>query len=368
MDKKFNSSILVAPLDWGLGHSTRCIAIIRHLQFTGCEVIIAAEGPQKTLLQKEFPALVFVKLAGYRIEYAYSKRFFSAKILMQLPKLYKAARNETKWLQSIVKEQNITAVISDNRYGLHHPDIPCVFITHQLIIKVPFSLAERILQKINYSLIKKFSACWVPDAEGAVNLAGLLSHPKHLPPIPVKYLGVLSRFALMPTTAFKYTCLIVLSGPEPQRTLLENKMLLQLQTFEGDAMLVRGLPGNPHRLLPMKNVLIKDHLSSKEMEAAFNESEFIVSRSGYTTVMDICKLQKKSILIPTPGQTEQEYLAKHLQQQGFCLTAEQHDFNLKSLLQKAKVYPFKFPDITMDSYKKIVEDFVSGLAPVKDLP
>jgi hypothetical protein len=365
MADRFNNRILVAPLDWGLGHSTRCIPIIKHLQFAGCEVIIAADGTQKALLEKEFPTAAFVKLDGYRIEYTNSKRFLAAKILVQLPKLYKAARNERKWLSSVIQEKGITAVISDNRYGLYHPTTTCVFITHQLVIKAPFTIAEKILQKINYYFISRFSSCWVPDAEGKINLAGLLSHPKSLPQIPVKYIGVLSRFENITATAFTYNCLIILSGPEPQRTALENKMIHQLKTFEGKVMLVRGLPGVADSLPAIEGVVINNHLSSVEMEAAFNESEFIVGRTGYTTVMDICKLYKKSILIPTPGQTEQEYLAKHLSEQGFCLTAQQHDFNLKVLIEKAKGYHFKFPNLSMDTYKKVVEDFASQLAPAK---
>ena len=361
MSDKFNNRILVAPLDWGLGHSTRCIPIIKHLQLIGCEIIIAAEGAQKILLQKEFPTLLFIPLSGYNIRYTTNKRFFSAKILMQLPKIYAAIRSETKWLQHVVKEHDIQAVISDNRYGLFHPTIPSAIITHQLRIKAPFGFAENILQKINYRFLKKFSECWVPDAEGTVNIAGSLSHPALMPAVPVKYLGVLSRFGSSQATAFKYKCLVVLSGPEPQRTALEEKVINQLKTFEGKKMLVRGLPGEANTLTPIDNVVIKNHLSSSEMETAFKESEFIISRSGYTTVMDICKLGKKAILIPTPGQTEQEYLAHHLSKQGLCLTADQDNLDLADALQRASVFQFRFPALPMDTYKKVIEEFVESL-------
>lgn len=358
---KFNTTILVAPLDWGLGHSTRCIPLIKHLQSLGCRIIIAVEGAQEILLKHEFPSLEFLQLSGYQIRYTFSKRFLSAKILMQLPKIYRTVQNEHEWLKKIVTEHKIDAVISDNRYGLFHSAIPCVFITHQLLIKTPFNLAEKFLQNINYHFINKFNECWVPDEQDSLNLAGVLSHPTMLPSIPVKYLGPLSRLELKQTALIKYDLLIVLSGPEPQRTFLENTLLNQLQTFEGNALLVRGLPGEVDNLPSFNNVIIINHLLSVEMESAFNESELIISRSGYTTVMDVFKLQKKAILIPTPGQTEQEYLAKHLAKQGWCLTVEQHEFNLQASLKQANFFPFKFPDLSMDGYKKIIENFLSDI-------
>lgn len=358
MTFKFNNTVLVAPLDWGLGHSTRCIPLIKHLQSLDCKVIVAAEGATEKLLKQEFPSLQFVHLNGYRIEYASDKRFLGAKILMQLPKIYQAIQHEHTWLKNIVTQHNIDIVISDNRYGLWHKDVRCVFITHQLLIKAPFAFAENLLQKINYHFINKFAECWVPDEQGNLNLAGLLSHPAVLPKVRVKYLGTLSRLALKQTSAVN-NLLIVLSGPEPQRTFLENTLLNQLQTFDGKALFVRGLPGEVKTLSSFKDVRIVNHLSSAEMEAAFNESELIISRSGYTTVMDICKLHKKAILIPTPGQTEQEYLASHLYKQGWCLTVEQDVFNLHEVLHRASNFPFNLPTFVTDTYKKVVEDFIS---------
>ncbi len=354
MEIKFNTTILVAPLDWGLGHSVRCIPIIRHLQLLGCKVIIAAEGAQEKLLKQEFPFLEFVHLPGYRIQYSGRKQFFALKILLQLPKIYRAIKNEKKWLNNFITQRSVDAVISDNRYGLFHAEVKCVFITHQLTVKAPFTFAEKLIQKLNYKFISKFSACWIPDEEGNLNLAGKLSHPKKLPLIPVSYLGSLSRFDKK-EVSIKYDLLIVLSGPEPQRTVLENKVLTELTDFKGKTLLVRGLPGNAEDLPSFKQLTIKNHLSATEMETAFNESEFIISRTGYTTVMDICKLQKKAILIPTPGQTEQEYLAKHLYKQGWCLTVSQQEFSLNEALSKAHAFPFAIPAFDMNQYKKIIE-------------
>lgn len=361
MNIKFNNTILVAPLDWGLGHSTRCIPLIKHLQLLGSKIIIAAEGAQEKLLKQEFPLLEFVHLPGYHIQYSNNKQFFTLKILFQLPEIYRAIKNEKKWLNNFITTRSVDAVISDNRYGLYHAKVKCVFITHQLNVKAPFALAEKLIRKLNYRFINKFSACWIPDEEGNLNFAGKLSHPKILPSIPVSYLGGLSRFDKK-EVSIKYDVLIVISGPEPQRTVFENKMLAELQSFEGKALLVRGLPGGAKILSSFKQVIIKNHLGATEMETAFNESEFIISRTGYTTLMDICKLQKKSVLIPTPGQTEQEYLAKHLYKQGWCLTINQQEFSLEKALLKAKSFPFAIPNFNMNQYKNIVEQFASTLA------
>ncbi len=360
MENKFNSTILVAPLDWGLGHATRCIPLIRHLQLLDCVVIIAAERAQENLLKQEFPLLEFVYLPGYRIKYTRNKYFFLFTIILQLPKIYSAIRKEKKWLNNFINERPVDAVISDNRYGLSLAKVRSVFITHQLMVKAPFALVEKIIQKLNYKFLSKFSECWIPDEEGKVNFAGRLSHPKTLPSKSVTYLGGLSRFERKEVPV-KYDLLIVLSGPEPQRTIFENIMLSEVKMFRGKVLMVRGLPGEANILPFAKHVTIKNHLSATEMEMAFNASEYIISRTGYTTVMDICKLKKKAILIPTPGQTEQEYLADHLYKQGWCLTINQHEFSLTKALSQAMTFPFKIPALNMDYYKKIVEQLVTSL-------
>lgn len=361
MTDKLNITILIAPLDWGLGHATRCIPIINFLLLSGCEVVIAAEGSQEKLLRTEFPTLIFVRLPGYKIKYSNVKRFFALKIALQIPKILVNINREKKWLDNFLKNNSINAVISDNRYGLFHSKVTSVFITHQLLIKAPFVFAEKIMQQTNYRYISRFSLCWIPDEKGITNFAGDLSHPSKLPELPVKYIGGVSRFERQPQTDKKYDVLILISGPEPQRTLLEKKILNELEAFKGKVLIVRGLPGYAEQLHSENDLVIKNHLPAKELEKVINESEYIISRSGYTTIMDICKLGKKSILIPTPGQTEQEYLAYHLQKQGWCLAETQENFSLEKSLQKARNFKYKFPDLKMESYKEILTDFIIGL-------
>ncbi|MES2003872.1 MAG: glycosyltransferase [Bacteroidota bacterium] len=343
MPSNFNiQKILIAPLDWGLGHATRCIPIIRALIANGFTVVIAAEGAQAHLLQTEFPTLQLLLLPGYRVRYSKRKWTLPFTLLAQLPRLLRTIKMEAAWLKQVIDDHQIDLVISDNRYGLSNQKVSCIFITHQLTIKAPFAWLETLLQKINYRYINRFTACWVPDMAGAHNLAGCLSHPAKMPAVPVQYIGLLSRFR--PEAAVvKYEYCILLSGPEPQRTLLEDKLLPELQKMQTPVLLVRGKPGNTDILFAGDQVTIKNHLPGNELQQAILQSEYIVSRSGYTTVMELMALQKKSILIPTPGQTEQEYLAQRLAENGFCITASQDHFDCVEQLLKAKQFQYQVP-------------------------
>ena len=353
--------ILIAPLDWGLGHATRCIPVISFLVQQNCIVFVAAEGRAKTLLQKEFPDVQFIGLKGYRIQYSRYKFWMPAKLLLQLPKLIYRIYAENRWLKKSVKAHRINAVISDNRMGLFHKRIRCVYITHQLTIKTGVRFTESIAQKIHYHFINKFTACWVPDAKGALNLAGALSHPAILPKVPVIYLGPLSRFEKKKVES-KYDLCIILSGPEPQRTVFEKIILKDLHKVEGKVCLVRGLPGETRTLqLNNSSIEIKNHLPADELNYIILQSKIIISRCGYSTVMDLVKLQKKAVLIPTPGQTEQEYLAKYLHAQQLFYCINQHDFSLQEAIKNVISFEFKQLQVKQEGFENILDGFVAGL-------
>ena len=233
--------LLVAPLDWGLGHATRCVPVIRDLLNQGSEVWLAGEGAQEKLLREEFSSLPFLPLKGYRVKYG--KTGLTGRLLLQIPSILQSVKEENSWLKEQVSKYKFDAVISDNRYGLYHKAIFSVFITHQLCIKSALGKwSEKLLQKWNYKLIDRFNECWIPDEQGEDNLAGELSHPATLPAIPVKYIGGLSRFEKNETREIKDHLLIILSGPEPQRTILENKIIDEVVNYNGTATIVRGLP------------------------------------------------------------------------------------------------------------------------------
>ncbi|MBS1933216.1 MAG: glycosyltransferase [Bacteroidetes bacterium] len=334
--------VLIAPLDWGLGHATRCISIINELLEADFEVIIASEGMQKQLLMQEFPALRFVELEGYGVKYAPKGWLFPLKIIVQIPKILIKINRESKWLLRFSEAENINIVISDNRFGLHSKRMFSVFITHQLYIESGMgNFFNYVLQKINYRSIKKFNACWVPDYKNENTLAGKLSHPKKIPSIGLRYIGTLSRFRKNEQAVIKNDLLILLSGPEPQRTILEKKIIEDLKTFTGNAVLLRGLPDEKENDLHTGNVKICNHLSSEKLNELICETDFIISRSGYTTIMEMVSLEKKMILIPTPGQTEQEYLAAFLMQKNIALVFDQKNFSLQDAFTSAKKFPYK---------------------------
>ena len=342
--------LLVAPLDWGLGHATRCVPVIRDLLNNNCEVWLAGEGAQEKLLREEFPSLPFLPLKGYRIKYG--KSGLTGKILLQVPSILRSIKEENKWLKEQVTKYRFEAVISDNRYGLYHKNIFSVFITHQLFIKSSLGKwSEKILQQWNYKFINRFNECWVPDEERENNLAGELSHPVKLPSIPTKYMGPLSRFVRQSEDSFgekknideiKNHLLIIFSGPEPQRTIFEDKVVDQIVNYPATATIVRGLPGERNIIPSTNTIQFYNHLSSEELNREAMKAEFIISRSGYSTIMDIAALQKKSILIPTPGQTEQEYLGDHLMKKQFAFCVDQNNFSLLENIKAAKRFEYRF--------------------------
>jgi uncharacterized protein (TIGR00661 family) len=364
--KEFNNylkqpRLLIAPLDWGLGHTTRCIPLIRELQNIGCEIIIAGLGNNQQILQQEFPQIKTIPLPGYGIRYSRKKAWLPFKIILQLPKLAISIFREHQWLKKTVKEYRIDAIISDNRFGLYHSAVPSVYITHQLQIKSGNRLIEKLLQRIHYRFIKKYKQCWIPDFISEENMAGALSHPSVLPG-NIQYLGCLSRFEMKTGIEKKYDLLVIISGPEPQRSIFEKIMLDQLEGYVGNVLLVRGMP--EEKVTPdIKNKFIQivNHIPAEEMNRAIQQSKLVISRSGYTTIMDLVKLQQRAILVATPGQTEQAYLAEYLMNKKIFYSVEQDNFTLAHALRAADSFPFHFPAVDMEQYKMVLQQFVQML-------
>jgi uncharacterized protein (TIGR00661 family) len=355
---KDNSPIvLFSPLDWGLGHTTRSIPILEALILLKCHVFLACEEGSacEKILKERFPQLHFLPLKGYQISYAKNTQWFAIKLFLQIPKIIAAIQHEKKMVKRWTEQYNFDTIISDNRYGFLHKKVHSVFITHQLQIAAPFSFLEKLIQKINYRYINSFSECWVPDFAGANNIAGQLSHPQKLPATPVEYIGPLCRLKKI-TKERKYDFLILLSGPEPQRTVLENKFIAIKNKFSEKIMLVRGLPGGTPGLHCDANFTIKNYCDAEELSVLMAQSEFVICRSGYSTIMEILYLQKKSILIPTPGQTEQEYLAKKLMDQSWAYSFSQSSADYYNQIQTAKGFTFYLPQIEESSLKNFLEE------------
>ncbi len=368
--KKINNhskgiKILVAPLDWGLGHATRCIPIIYTLLESGATVLIAGDAATEHLLKKEFPTLQFLHLRGYHVTYSQNKQQFLWKLLRQIPRIRKSIQYEQQWLDKVVKDHKIDAVISDNRFGLHHPGIASIYITHQLTIETGIKWLNPFTQKIHYRFINRFNRCWVPDAAGTVNLAGRLSHPVKLPLVPVQYLGSLSRFIKTEETK-KIPLLVILSGPEPHRSIFENIILDEVRHHKIEVVLVRGLP--MEQVTPeAANVTFYNHLPGEALCKLILQSDMVLARAGYSTIMDLAKLQQKAILVPTPCQGEQEYLAKYLDSLGMFYTCIQQQFNLPAVLDEAAAFYSKHAPFAIAYHENVVTEWLEDLGKFKAL-
>lgn len=329
MHKERKKRILVAPLNWGLGHATRCIPIIEALENHGFQPVIASDGVALSLLEKEFPHLQALQLPSYKIQYAQNGSNFKWKMITQIPNMLRAMQGERKMVERWIQEEAIDGIISDNRLGVFSSKVPSVFITHQL--NVLTGNTSWITTKIHHQFIRKYKECWVPDIAGSPNLSGKLGHTE-TPVMNVKYIGPLSRLhkkSIEPV----YDLMVILSGPEPQRTMLEDKLKLELKYFEGKILFIRGVIEAEQTISRRLNFTCYNFMNTEELEMAFNQSKMVLSRSGYTTIMDLAHLGKKAFFIPTPGQYEQEYLAKKLKKKGLVPYSKQDDFKVSDLNQ-----------------------------------
>ena len=310
--------VLLAPLEWGLGHASRSIALARRLQAQGCEVVWAAEGDARSLIAADFPDCSFVDLTpSFRMRYSAGASQVGA-VLVALPRLVWSVWREHRDLSRVVRQYGIDEVISDNRFGLWCPLCPCAYLTHQLHVRLP-RLArwlEPVVAALHRRIISKYDRCLVPDyADATRSLAGQLSHPRRLPN-PLEYIGPLSRFGQL-SPGSGGGVLLLLSGPEPQRSLFETALLQRYRHSTQPVCLVRGTSHGP--ALPaelVQGVHVEDLLEGGRLAEKIAAADLIECRSGYSTVMDLAAAGKLSAarLTPTPGQPEQEYLAEHLQQ------------------------------------------------------
>lgn len=330
--------ILVAPLNWGLGHATRCIPIINALIDNDFVPVLASDGAALELLKKEYPKLEFIELPSYNITYAKKGKNFKLKLIMDSPKWLKAVKAEKSFVKKLIKTESIDGIISDNRLGVYSKKVPSVFISHQL--NVLSGSTSWFSSKMHQKIIKKFDECWVPDVNGKQNLSGKLGHLKNSK-LNVKYIGPLSRFTKV-DYSLVYDLMILLSGPEPQRTLLEKKLLVELKEFKGKVLFVKGVIEDKQIKSKIDNITIYNFMKSDELEQSINQSKYILSRSGYTTIMDLAKLEKKAFFIPTPGQYEQEYLAKKLSESKLIPYCSQEEFKIEMLDGINKYYGLSF--------------------------
>lgn len=300
--------VLISPLDWGLGHATRMIPIIQQQLDMGHEVTIAAQPKQAGILRNHFPMVEIISdLPGYSPAY-YSRLPISVSMLVQSPKFFLAIRKEKRWLRNLLKFRRFDHIISDHRLGMRHPDVHSTLVIHQICIESFFAL-KPILRSIQAILIGHFNECWIPDFHDQ-RLSGSLSSNSHVH-IPVRFVGPLSRFK-GPTPvsdAIQYRWLVIASGPDPRRDDFVKMMLGILKNKEYKSIIVCGLP-EKNESGTLGNVDWVSHLNDYQLQSAISQSSMILCRGGYSTIMDLERIQRRALLVPTPGQTEQEFLAR----------------------------------------------------------
>jgi predicted glycosyltransferase len=354
----FNGArILVAPLDWGLGHSARCVPIIQRLIDHGAVPIIGADGGPLALLRKEFPQLEHMRIPGVDVRYSKSSNQLWS-MARQFPAMVRSVHAERALFDRSRHELRLDAVISDQRFGIRSPELPSVLITHQVFPFTPF--AQGALRQVNLRHMARFDRCWIMDEPDAPGLAGELSHGRSFP-ANARYIGAVSRM-VPPASPVqgRYVVTAVISGPEPQRTLLEHRLIEQLRDLPGEHLLVLGQP-NSDRNERIGNLSIRAHLSGRELTDAMLSAQLILSRSGYTTLMDLAAIGRSALIIPTPGQAEQEYLGALHARTGRFLVQRQGQLNVQAALAEAPASTVQEPRAHAPLLEQALEDLAAML-------
>lgn len=335
--------------------------VIRYLQGLGHTVTLAGNDWQRKYICQTFPGIDTIHLDGYNVQYSKTGKGFLFNLFKQLPGLLKTIEAENEWLLSEATHNNYDGIISDNRYGLYHPRIPSVIMTHQVLAQSGLgSIADNILCGIHYKRLQHFSECWVVDVPGSPNLAGKLAHPDVMPH-NAKYIGLLSQ--IEPASTSEEHLLVLLSGPEPQRTLLADNLWEQVKHHNGKVVFIEGSDHVTEKGDIPPHIDYHKRITKEVLEPLIAKASLVICRSGYSTIMDLVVLGKKAVLIPTPGQTEQIFLGKHLHKEGMYYCVSQDKFRLGEVINAVKEFPFVMPALQNphQQYKAVVDKWLESL-------
>jgi len=327
--------ILYAVLDWGLGHATRSLPIIRELAKNN-DVTVLSTGRSLNLIKNELPDLNFIDHTDYSVKYTRKGGSLIFFLALQIPKILLKLKEEHSFAEKLVEEQKFDRIISDNRYGIYSNNIPSYFITHQLKFKLPkgFEKLEFISEYFNKRYFRRYRKVFIPDSASDQNFSGSLSHDlKSIKSIKLTYTGILADID-SGKEEIKSDYLIIISGPEPQRTMFEKIAVEQAAELKGKTIIVCGKPESS-KIMKSGNIEVYGHASRKELSAMVRGTGLIISRPGYSSVMEIVSLNKKALFIPTPGQTEQEYLADYYKEKKYFYSVSQDKMDLKNDVMEA---------------------------------
>ncbi|MFD0932379.1 glycosyltransferase [Psychroflexus salinarum] len=329
----FPTHILVSPLNWGLGHASRCVPIIHYFLQQGCKVSVASDGDALLLLKDEFPELNVLELNSSKVTYSTSGFFFYLKLILQGNGLKKRAEKDEALVEAYVKKHQVDLIISDHRFGAFSTEVKSVIISHQLQFKAGlFSLSSSYF---NAKYHNRYDEVWIPDTDTTPDLSGVLSQSRWIK-IPTKKIGVLSKFKKLKSEE-DIDYLAVISGPEPLRSNFEEKLIQTFSSLKSKkCVIVRGVY-DQEQLKNQPHLSFYNHLKSEDLNKLVCRSKLVICRSGYSSVMDMACLGKKVFFIPTPHQGEQEYLAKRLEEFKIAPFSSQEDFKTTDL-NKLKFY------------------------------
>jgi UDP:flavonoid glycosyltransferase YjiC (YdhE family) len=352
--------VFVSPLNWGLGHSTRDIPLIKELLSQGHEVTVGTSGNALALLRRECPECNFILFKDYPAPYSAS-RFFLPKFVANIPILLRALARERKKLDQILSENRYDLIISDNRLGVYSRKIPSYFISHQLRFSLPFYLYpfEMLTIPVNSFFHIKYDGVIVPDiAPDGSNLSGKLCRSNlDVTNQRVHYAGIFTSTKKMEIDE-DLDYLLIVSGPEPQRTKLEEIILKQVQKLPGEKVVLLGSPQKEFHRKPDEHTAIHSYVSTEEKAELMNRARFVIGRSGYTTMMEMAELDKKhGLFTPTPGQTEQEYLSRYYARKGWFLSRSQYKLRLPEDAEAAMKFQ-GFPPMpkTEENVRRLYQD------------
>ncbi len=352
--------ILVGVLDMGLGHATRSLPLLRRWVTEGHELLLCSGGRALALLQQELPAVPTIAIPSYRLRYARGNHT-TLFLALQTPRFLQDIRRERRHCAELVQRFRPDRIFSDHRYGMYHPEVPSMLLMHQITFALPRGL-EFLRRRVGVAhrlLLRGFHQVLVPDEPGLEGglLSGQLSE---IPPEDdrFQYVGILSSLPEPSDCAGETIDLLVsISGPEPQRTQFERQVLPQCRSYPGKVVVVLGKP--EERLVHREGTLtVYSHVTRQQMANLVNRARCVVCRSGYSTIMELVECGKKALLVPTPGQTEQEYLARHLAAQGWFHAVPQACLSLERDVVEALTRPgLHLPGATERTLSRIATFF-----------
>ena len=350
--------LFYAVLNMGLGHASRSLPILREFIQKEWNVLLGSNGRALEFLRNELPEIPFVETPQYNIEYS-QNGFMAPKLLAQAPRLLKKIDEEQAFCQKIVSDFEPDLIFSDHCYGMYHRRVASYFLSHQIFFELPrgFNLFSGAAAKFNLKFHEKYSKVIIPDfpSENGGLISGKLSRLPAQNAQKYFYGGPLSSIPKLDCEE-SIDLLVSISGPEPQRTVFEKKILDQIDYIPGKKVVVLGKSESLALLKDEPGLKVYSHVPREKMITLFNCADLIVSRPGYSTLMELAETGKQALLVPTPGQTEQLYLAEHIMKKRWFYCVPQDDLFLSRDAQHAKNYAGLFkPDVTQWSVNNIFD-------------